>query len=397
MMQKIFIFITPFNCKYILYISLQLKNHLKIATAREQFPALTGLRAIAAFMVFFHHLPFMLKPGVLIGLQLTFYTGVSIFFVLSGFLITYRYHTIIQLSGKWVAQYFINRFARIYPVYFLVLTIVLLSGHRFDFIYLLQNYTLTANIPFMHPHGLAISPAWSLVVEESFYLLMPAIVLFALRYGLRAPFIVSCILLVSLLCYYHSDAPMRYYVLLNTFFGHFMEFYAGIFLAFILLYPERYRKIHSIKYKTSLGVIGFCILTIPLIYVSNRADIRHMVMIPVNNFLLPFPVTLLIWGLATENSLLSRIISGRSFMLAGKSSYAFYLLHLPLIELFARPYIQKYFPAHWYNVFVLLVFCTCFGLSVIIYTCYERPVNIMIRQKFRSLLKKESALLHSEA
>src|SRR5689334_14754720 len=127
---------------------MSLLSRLKIGS--EQFPALTGIRAVAAFMVFFHHLPLWLKPNVFIGLQLTFYDGVTLFFVLSGFLITYKYFDKLQASRGWIRYYFVNRFARIYPVYFLLLTVVILIRKDTDPLFLLQNYTLVNNLPFIH-------------------------------------------------------------------------------------------------------------------------------------------------------------------------------------------------------------------------------------------------------
>ena len=155
----------------------------------ERFPALTGIRAVAAFLVFFHHLPLHLRPGFLMGLQNSFYSGVSFFFVLSGFLIAWRYYEEVRLSGSWLLQYFGNRFARIYPVYFLLLTIVVLLMKNADPIFLLQNYTLTHNLFFLFPsHGIAIAPSWSLTVEECFYLLAPFIFILSRKYKLGLPF-----------------------------------------------------------------------------------------------------------------------------------------------------------------------------------------------------------------
>lgn len=95
--------------------------------SKPYYPALTGLRAVAAYLVFFCHntpdridwrwLPmqswlsrFMLEWGV----------GVSIFFVLSGFLIATRYQQRIAPTRAWWGTYLRNRFARIYPLYALL-------------------------------------------------------------------------------------------------------------------------------------------------------------------------------------------------------------------------------------------------------------------------------------
>jgi peptidoglycan/LPS O-acetylase OafA/YrhL len=117
-------------------------NFSNLPLGKERFPALTGIRAVAAFMVFFHHLPLLLHP-LMGGLQLSFFSAITWFFVLSGFLITYRYYGRIEFSASYAWNYFVNRFARIYPVYFLVLTVVVLILKNFEPVFLIQNYTLT--------------------------------------------------------------------------------------------------------------------------------------------------------------------------------------------------------------------------------------------------------------
>ena len=83
-------------------------------------PALTGVRAIAAWLVFFHHYNKNEFPYPVFRLFNEFHIGVSLFFVLSGFLICLRYYEHIKVSRPWFARYMQNRIARIYPMYFLL-------------------------------------------------------------------------------------------------------------------------------------------------------------------------------------------------------------------------------------------------------------------------------------
>ena len=76
----------------------------------EYFPGLTGIRAIAAFMVFIHHYNPFLESNSYLKLRSIFgefHVGVSLFFVLSGFLIGYRYYAIPKLNFK---QYMLKKF-----------------------------------------------------------------------------------------------------------------------------------------------------------------------------------------------------------------------------------------------------------------------------------------------
>jgi len=96
--------------------------------SNSYIPALTGVRAIAAFFVFFHHInqgdfPFLIRRTLN-----EFHMGVTMFFVLSGFLICMRYFDTCELSGKWFRKYIKNRIARIYPMY-LILTIITFAAY----------------------------------------------------------------------------------------------------------------------------------------------------------------------------------------------------------------------------------------------------------------------------
>ena len=80
------------------------------------FPALTGYRAIAAWMVFvYHFFPFKNPniPDFVKDIAGQLHMGVDMFFVLSGFLITYRYFDENPINFK---KYMVNRIARIYPI-----------------------------------------------------------------------------------------------------------------------------------------------------------------------------------------------------------------------------------------------------------------------------------------
>ncbi len=92
---------------------------------KNYIPALTGVRALAAYLVFISHyadvFDTIAMPHACIRRFFNeFHIGVTIFFVLSGFLIAFRYFDSFQLNGDWFKQYLKNRVARIYPMYFLL-------------------------------------------------------------------------------------------------------------------------------------------------------------------------------------------------------------------------------------------------------------------------------------
>ena len=110
------------------------------------FDELTGIRAIAAFMVFFHHNNMFSekKFGIFIhDFVKELHVGVTMFFVLSGFLICYRYYDNIEIRNKkWILIYIQNRIARIYPMYFIMTTITFLFSVNILLILIQEFYFL---------------------------------------------------------------------------------------------------------------------------------------------------------------------------------------------------------------------------------------------------------------
>jgi peptidoglycan/LPS O-acetylase OafA/YrhL len=93
-------------------------------------PSLTGLRGLAAWLVVLAHtssyftadLPAVLEYGIRVGANL----GMTIFFVLSGFVIHYNYGGSIRSEGAPAVRAFLNaRFARLYPLYALALLVLI--------------------------------------------------------------------------------------------------------------------------------------------------------------------------------------------------------------------------------------------------------------------------------
>jgi peptidoglycan/LPS O-acetylase OafA/YrhL len=139
-------------------------------------PELDALRAIAAGVVLLFHLN---PPRFFFG-----WTGVDLFFVLSGYLIT----TIIldhQGTAGFYLSFYARRSLRIWPIYYLALA-ALVAGNRFlpkpaPMDGLPYYLTYTQNVPsFWHrptpPFNPAFDHTWTLALEEQFYLIWPALI-----------------------------------------------------------------------------------------------------------------------------------------------------------------------------------------------------------------------------
>ncbi len=160
----------------------------------RRIPELDSLRAIAAVVVLFFHLdPLGYFPG---------WSGVDLFFVLSGYLIT----TIILrhegVSGFY-KNFYVRRTLRIWPIYYLVV-LGLVVANRYltrpsTLADLAYELTYTQHTPLYRgkqppPNHPALNHTWTLAIEEQFYLVWPALVLWAGRRRLA----VVCLIAIAI-------------------------------------------------------------------------------------------------------------------------------------------------------------------------------------------------------
>lgn len=164
----------------------------RASTQRRWFEGLDGIRFLAAFLVLVHHAAF--SSGVTFRWPLagTFFgrmdIGVSIFFVLSGFLL-YRPFVVAQFDGsdpppRW--PFWIRRLVRIYPAYwFAFLTLLALGTVTVKGV---EGFVLSFTLTHVYVPSYAvwgITQSWSLATELGFYLVLPFVAAGARRYSRR--------------------------------------------------------------------------------------------------------------------------------------------------------------------------------------------------------------------
>ena len=143
------------------------------------------LRSLAILLVMMVHLPIEATPGALMGVRSYGWIGVDIFFVLSGYLIGTQLLGEVKRYGRVdLKSFYLRRAFRILPAFFVVLGIytffpilrdapTMQSAWRFA--------TFTVNFGLDPRYGGTFTEAWSLSVEEHFYLVLPVLVLFLLK------------------------------------------------------------------------------------------------------------------------------------------------------------------------------------------------------------------------
>lgn len=347
------------------------------------FGALTGLRMLAASMVFLYHnrkyWQSKADPELFRFLNES-HMGVAIFFVLSGFLISYNYAgRPLQSRGQYL-RYLALRAARIFPLYWLILTARYADWGFPHAGAGLATYSLFH--AFSERHNLdAISQAWSLNVEMCFYFLAP-LLYFLLQKKLLYP-ILFCLLLLAaaaavgwilILINGNSNGilfPFNF-LLQSTFFGRFMEFLWGMGLAAFLQGHLKWHFLMPAKGKTIIGTSGIISLLYLLDFLKSDAyahGTEHPLGILLCATLFPWLVICMIHGLITEQTLFQGFLASGLMQLLGKASFAFYLIHISYVSLRLRECLLL--PD---RNFVLL-----WIVSVMLYLVFEHPVNRLLR------------------
>ncbi|HTR04279.1 MAG TPA: acyltransferase [Thermoanaerobaculia bacterium] len=363
--------------------------------AGSQIPALTGVRAIAAYFVFFHHTPTRwLQVGPLY-LWWEMHVGVTLFFVLSGFVITWRYDRQGPPRGSRLRGYFVNRFARIYPLYFfLVVPTMLYWGERSPRVWFF-------NLTIFSCFDSGIPQAWSLRVEECFYLAAPLVFLLWRRHPLlplaAGAAVLAALVPVSLLPSMDGILGPPRTLFLYTFFGRFFEFYVGMALARRVAAdpaPSRPRRFPLLTLAGAAGIAGV-VVALSAIHTATATrylyGLHHPAGIVLNNLVLPLLIAAFYLGLIRERSLLQRVLSTRIADLLGRSSYAFYLVHMGVVrDLFVRlavlgaglvsagaAAVTFRFATRPIGLFLLVNL-----LAILLYEGIEAPANRYLRRRF---------------
>lgn len=396
---------------------------------REQqnyIPALTGVRALAAYLVFISHYEYTFDggfPHFLRRFFFEFHIGVTIFFVLSGFLIAFRYFDNFQLTKDWFKQYLKNRVARIYPMYFLITAGAFLAYNITHDPSVVKDFPSPTGLFFMHItfvrgffHDLVftgVAQGWSLTVEECFYFSAPFIFYFLIRYRKYYLQILSItafgflmVLIFRNVNWYGFFGNFTF-MMLYTFFGRCFEFFVGIKLALMVRKNGLERK-NKLKL-TYIGffAIFFCVWLMSLLPIPPgwTAGLHNPFGIIINNYCLPIAIATFFYGLITELTAMKKVLATPFVELLGKSSYIFYLIHLGYMYTFIHIGLDrlndKTFSLYdkwgvgWHSPFeydslnIVYAFILLNIVSIILFKFIEEPLNHFIR-KSDFLIKAKS-------
>jgi peptidoglycan/LPS O-acetylase OafA/YrhL len=380
----------------------------KLPLSSRRIPALDGLRGVAVLAVLLHHLsdfiPAVSLPGKFIKMLLySGWCGVDLFFVLSGFLITG-----ILLDTKGAANYFkafyARRMLRIFPLYYLVLTVVLVfaalrPGHwpnavlpiphdRIYYFFYLNNWW-----PLLRDtwHANIIGHFWSLAVEEQFYLLWPMCVLLIPDKRILSVALVGMAVALLLRCFlYLHFGPVRDIV--ENVFARMDALLAGAFMAALVRLPETLRVAKRYVLLAS-SICGAAILFINL-NVHGFTYSEWYVVLVFSLFAGAFGgLVLYAFLTADQPSIFQTVFQSKPLTTIGKYSYGMYVYHVPLAalaSLLLAPFLDLGRKPVTSTFFILGVIAATFVVAKLSFDLFESRF-LKLKSKFTFKVEEPAA------
>jgi len=341
----------------------------------KEIRPLTALRAFAAFLVFMYHYAWLFPPASrgaenfqewipFLAIWRQGQVGVSIFFVLSGFLITRIYFDKIAQGRASLRLFFVKRIARIWPLFLLFATIQhlvqIIRGEGLDRTALVTMTMSQAFFQELRYRGLPT--AWSLTIEESFYALAPLLFLAIAatvtwtrrnddprlggkRFLGLVLFLGAFVVLMAgtgeLLIRvvravgwdWEGFMGSRHHVLHATLFGRFPEFAIGVAAAFIHRGVDLEQRLRG--WRASALLLGSFLGIAACLWTRTLMDQGVLSGGETAYYVLAYGIALLsgilILSLTVTDGRLHRFLGAGLFVYLGKISYGFYLIQLTVL------------------------------------------------------------------
>jgi peptidoglycan/LPS O-acetylase OafA/YrhL len=345
------------------------------ADFRQHILALDGMRGVAILAVFFYHYAAgaglhttssaVRAAATVFGLG---WSGVDMFFVLSGFLITGILFDTLSDPGYY-KKFYARRALRIFPVYYLLALIFILltpvlgvhwsPAHLFFLAYLGYPAALIWPGLVQVSHNVAITHLWSLSVEEQFYMIWPFLIakLRNPKSILRACMFAGVLALLLRIGVYAAGSLSFSWA--YTFLLCRMDTIAiGAAIAILMRGPAR-EKLQSLApyifFGAAIGIVAICVA-------RKTVDHSDTAIGTIGFTLLAIMFGGLLVLVMNKGSWLAGLFSLPVLRMFGKYSYGFYLFHFPLWVALGPS--KDFFVARMHSYFIGATFHVFFCLVV---------------------------------
>jgi peptidoglycan/LPS O-acetylase OafA/YrhL len=346
---------------------------------------LTSFRFIFAFFVFLSHLGF-LKDSKVFELKWFYnnifeegYIGVSFFFILSGFVLSYSYQSNLIINKINIKKFYIARIARIFPlhVFTFILSIpltysIFIENKKFWLFQAFTNLSLIHSfIPIKNIYFSFNGPSWSISCEIFFYFIFPFIIFFISKYNQFKTILVFLIFTFPILIFLIPNNWYHSLFYINPIF-RIIDFIIGILICWLF-------KISNSK-KISLN---YTFLEISSIFLFILFFYLHSSVIEVARYSFYYwlPISYIIFSFSFQKGIISKILSHNLLIYLGELSFAFYLFHQLVINYFEK-LNQKFFHIENEIIIVLILLLVSIFLSHLSHKYIELKLKKKIIHKF---------------
>lgn len=368
---------------------------------KNRLYGLDTLRAIAIIIVLIYHYQVVVSRENVFGFMSQLgWTGVDLFFVLSGYLIGNQILSAFAKRQDFSLKlFYIRRFLRTLPNYYFVLALyfifpVALNGTAtaplWSLLTFTQNLDMRAGETFTH--------SWSLCIEEQFYLIFPVIALliaYAKRSIMLGWIAIVCAMLFAMFLrgfnwYAHGEAtiPMQSFMehIYYSSFTRFDELLPGVAIALLKnFHPDTYTRI--LRRGNLLLIIGLASVS-AMFYVYHHYPYGTSLLVTSTGYsLLAISFAILVLAALSPSSVLHRIrIPGAASIALW--SYAIYLIHKPLFQVLKTPLTEYGININaWLGVAIIMAVSIFCGWAL--YFFVETPFMSIRGKYFPSNSKEE--------
>ena len=319
--------------------------------SKRYIDTLTGLRGVAILMVLMYHLVLdgylQQQHGIIGGIRAlmwTGWTGVDLFFAISGFLIT-NILLDTRLKPHYFRSFHIHRILRIFPLYYLVLAVIFLArplflhhpalaaiypsnGGFIAYLFFVQNWWM----PLFDPGRFLLGHFWTLAVEEQFYLLWPLIVWRTRSRTLFQICIVGAFLCPLIRYLYARHDPTSMFVYMST-AARFDTLLFGCALAIALRYTVGQQIVSKLAPRIAIasiiGLFGVNVVMHDLFLRGLHTQVLGYTLVAILSTCIVFYA----WKANGTRSPLDRLLNSRFLQTFGRYSYGIYVFHAPVFIL----------------------------------------------------------------